>query len=116
MVLWLLEAMVALRSSRRGGLSMIGASISRRDSLALASAGQGAVFDVVQMPAWLFFERPDDVDALTQSGVAIVVNGPFRTADGLEPRAAYTRLLQAPQAPVILTGTRHHIAETLGYL
>jgi len=111
-----LEAMVALRSSRRGGLSMIGASISRRDSLALASAGQGAVFDVVQMPAWLFFERPDDVDALSQSGVAIVVNGPFRTADGLEPRAAYTRLLQAPQAPVILTGTRHHIAETLGYL
>ena len=111
-----LEAMVALRSSRRGGLSMIGASISRRDSLALAAAGLGVELDVVQMPAWLFFERPDDVDALARLGLAIVVNGPYRTADGLEPRAAYTRLLQAPQAPVILTGTRHHLMETLDFL
>ena len=53
-----------------------------------------------------------------QGGIVepVVVNSPIRRgAAGLSPSVLYQQLIENPNISVILTGTRNHLNETIGY-
>jgi hypothetical protein len=95
---------------------LLGTSIS--DAAILKEASEGDLltpFDVVQMPAPIFWEEFDILQSIHEAGKAIVLNSPIRKSDGNDPKASYSRLLNQPEVSLILTGTRTHLAETVAY-
>lgn len=106
-----------LKKERYGGIRLIGASIS--DEMVLKTAVEEKSFlpfDAFQIPAQLFLKRPDLTNVLSSAGKAIVLNSPIRKSENKDPKACYTDLLNRPDASIILTGTRNHLNETLGYM
>lgn len=94
-----------------------GASISKEDVLQAAlTEGLLRGFDVVQMPAWLFMQRQDLAEKLAEQGKAIVLNSPIRWGKEKAPKDIYSELFRDPKVSVVLTGTRHHLSETVGYV
>lgn len=105
------------RMKENKDVRFVGASIS--DEKVLSEAVKSDLlkpFDVIQMPAPLFLGQFDLADALYKNGTAIVLNSPIRKSGMKNPKASYVELLKNPQASVVLTGTRTHLAETVGYI
>ncbi len=111
-----MEEMRRMKDVHYGGLSLIGASISREDVLE-RSVRENLIegLDVIQMPGSVFLNRPDLVNAIYEKGIAIVINSPIRKGDKRTPGAIYADLLGHRELAVILTGTRHHLRDNIGY-
>jgi len=71
--------------------------------------------DLIQMPAPVFLKRPDLVNKIKEKRAAIVVNSPVRKGADKDIREIYQELIAQEKIAVILTGTRHHLKETLEY-
>lgn len=110
------KAMLEMKQNRYGGIRFLGASISVEGILEEA-VKQGAIdwLDVLQLPAPLFEKRQDLMERIHTKGIAIVLNSPIRLAKNQEPRDVFLRLAADPKMSVILTGTRTHLQETIGY-
>jgi anaerobic magnesium-protoporphyrin IX monomethyl ester cyclase len=108
--------MQRMKDQHYGGLHFIGATISKEDVLETAVM-EGLIkgLDVIQMPAVIFLKRPDLIRAIHKEGIAVVVNSPARTGDSRLPNAIYNDLLKHKELSIILTGTRHHLKETMRY-
>ncbi|MCX5666146.1 MAG: aldo/keto reductase, partial [Candidatus Omnitrophica bacterium] len=111
-----MEEMRRMKDVHYGGLSLIGASISREDVLE-GSVRENLIegLDVIQMPGSVFLNRPDLVNAIYEKGIAIVINSPIRKGDKRTPGAIYADLLGHRELSVILTGTRHHLRDNIEY-
>ena len=93
---------------------LLGASISSSAVLATAAAeGLLAGLDAVQLPRRALLQQPEAVAALRAQGLAVVVNSPVRHLAPTEDKAAALAALAANDAvDVVLTGSRHHLADT----
>ncbi len=102
------KAMMALRTS--GKVKLLGVSLSHRHPKArdtiLLRDWEG-VFDVVQMPANMFIENREFVQALKARGIAIVLNSAL---------PAHPELLHNSDVSMILNGSRFHFDENASLL
>lgn len=108
-----------VRAKQEGKTRFIGASISAEALLEQAlNDGLLDSFDVVQTRAENFLKRPDLIRRLEDKGIAVVLNSPVRFEGGIaNAEDIYDRLIRAEEAqPIILTGTRNHLPETLQYV
>jgi len=72
--------------------------------------------DFLQTKASVARERPDLIERVYNNGTAVVVNAPVRKLpSGTTPKASYSHLVRHPHVSFMLTGTRTHLEETLGY-
>ncbi|MFH1829842.1 MAG: aldo/keto reductase [Pseudomonadota bacterium] len=111
----IIREMVKIKETAR--VQLLGTSIS--DALILRDATEKdflTPFDVIQMPASVFMEERGIVQSLCEAGKAIVLNSPIRKLIGSDPKFCYAELLARPEVSMILTGTRTHLKETVGYL
>lgn len=111
------KALLKYKEEHYGGLQYIGSSISNINVLTTAFAeGLLEYLDVIQLPAWMVHEKPDIISQLYSSGLAVVVNSPVRHLVGKKSFAnCYTEIWDNKHISMILTGTRRHLSETLGY-
>lgn len=111
-----MKEMARMKEQRYGGIKYIGASISNEDVLNTA-VKENLIerLDVIQMPISIFLNRPDLIKSIKIKGVAIVINSPIRKGDSRKAEEIYADLLGREEISVILTGTRHHLEETMGY-
>ncbi|MBU0895526.1 MAG: aldo/keto reductase, partial [Candidatus Omnitrophica bacterium] len=106
----------AMRNRNTGGLRYIGASISTEKILEDAIGKELLGWaDVVQLPASVFLKRPDLIGKMLRCGARIVLNSPVRRSDGARPENIFRDLSSCSEISVILTGTRMHMKEVLGY-
>ncbi|HAZ10638.1 MAG TPA: hypothetical protein DCY56_05995 [Candidatus Omnitrophica bacterium] len=108
--------MKKLKKQRFSHIQYLGASFSSED--ALNNAVQDNLIgcmDVLQLPACIFLKRPDLIRIIRQNHISIVLNSPIRKSEGAPPKEIFTDLLRHDEISVILTGTRHHLKETIGY-
>lgn len=113
----ILSEMLCIKNNRVGGVQWIGVSIS--DEVVLDVSIQEKrleFFDVIQMPAQLFLKRPDLIQTIFKEGKAIVLNSPVRKSGCQDPKLSYLHLLKNQEVSMILTGTRTHLLETVGYV
>lgn len=105
-----------------GSIALIGCSLSHEKVLEEALANMPAWFqilDVLQLPSSTFLKHPEMIEALASLGKVVIVNSPGRKIDRelhATHKEAIEALLANQAASVILTGTRTHLAETLGIL
>lgn len=113
------SAMQNMKTGGYGGIRYVGASISREDVLEQAMARNLLDFaDAIQLPADLFLKRPDLTAALNARGKALMLNSIVRNAAkgaGKSPKQVFAELLGHEVPSMLLIGTRHHLAETIGY-
>lgn len=110
-----IDAMVLMR--KQGSVQLLGASIS--DASVLEAAVREKLldqFDVIQTPAPILFDRLDLITVLYEAGKAIVINSPIRKSGQKDPMLCYAELLKMSQVSMILTGTRTHLKDTIGYV
>ncbi|MGE5197220.1 MAG: aldo/keto reductase, partial [Deltaproteobacteria bacterium] len=111
-----MREMERIKQEGVGGIRYIGASISAEPVLD-ATVNEGLIksLDAIQMPAQLFLKRPDLIAKIYERGIAIVINSVVRD-NPREPREVYAGLLKNKEISVVLTGTRHHLRETINYV
>lgn len=108
--------MKQLKTRHFGDIRYIGASFSNECALEEAIKENLIGWaDVIQVPACIFLKRPDLIHVIREKGINIVLNSVVRRGDNLPPKELYSALLQHDEISVILTGTRHHLTETIGY-
>jgi len=97
-------------------ISYIGASFSNEKTLGEA-IGEDLISwcDIIQIPAATLLKRPDLVSRIKLNNPAIVVNSPIRKGEKKPPQEIYKELISHPEIAAILTGTRNHLKETVGY-
>lgn len=109
--------LLQMRREHRGGLRLLGASISRADVLKAAiERDLLRHMDALQIPAWLYFEHPEWAEAAAVKGLAVVLNSPVRfkiDAADTDPVALIQQSICAPHVAMVLTGTRRHLVETI---
>jgi len=97
-------------------LKFIGASFSNEKTLEEAIGDNLTDWcDLIQLPASVLLERPDLISKIKQDNTAIVVNSPIRKGANKPPKEIYQQLISHQEIAVILTGTRNHLEETVGY-
>jgi len=111
-----MAVMRTMKQERYAGIKYIGASISQEEVLEYAAETLSLGLDVIQMPAWLLQKRADLIDILSERGVAIVLNSVVRDNRSAGPRDRYRDFLNNDKVAMILTGTRNHLIETIGYV
>ncbi|MBI3614980.1 MAG: aldo/keto reductase [Candidatus Omnitrophica bacterium] len=114
----IVDEMVRMKKERHGGIRFLGASISGEEVLEEAvRENLLSPFDVIQMPGPVFLKRPDLVRALRADGKAIVLNSVIRKGDrSITEKESYFRLLNNPDVSMILTGSRNHYRDNMGYV
>jgi hypothetical protein len=108
-----------MRTSEK--VKLIGTSISHT-AVILKGLEEGwfDVFDVVQLPAPLVVQYPEIPHQLQAKKVMVVVNSLIRKMGAIDggpatPESMYHTVLGVPGVTCCLTGTRHHLDETMGY-
>jgi aryl-alcohol dehydrogenase-like predicted oxidoreductase/oxalate decarboxylase/phosphoglucose isomerase-like protein (cupin superfamily) len=114
----LVEIMKGLKTGREAGIKLIGVSISDAAELEkVIEAGLLEGFDVLQTSADVARQRRDLIEAVDKQGIAIVINSPVRKAPaGITAKSVYQGLLNDNKISMVLTGTRHHLEETIEYI
>lgn len=108
--------MKQLKKRHFGHIRYIGASFSNERTLEDAVKENLLDWaDIIQIPACIFLKRPDLIHMIREKGISIVLNSVVRRGGNLPPRKLYSALLRHNEISVILTGTRHHLTETIGY-
>ena len=113
-----IKEMKDMKTSRN--IKYLGVSISNADILEVALEKDLLKdFEAVQISIEIYLLRPELVDRLFEQGKAIVVNSPIRKGKKILPdkseREIYELLLEDYRV-ITLTGTRHHLKETAGYV
>lgn len=104
------------RLKELGKIAFTGASISNAAILNDVMANNVLWTDFLQTSADVVAARPDLITVAYENGVAVVVNSPVRKLiTPLSPRDAYLTLANNPHVSFVLTGTRTHLDETIGY-
>jgi aryl-alcohol dehydrogenase-like predicted oxidoreductase len=111
-----MAAMRKMKQDQYAGIKYIGASISREDVLEYAAKKLSLGLDAIQLPAWLLQKRTDLIDILYTNGVAVVLNSVVRDNRSADPRGRYNDFLNNDKVSMVLTGTRNHLDETIGYV
>lgn len=97
-------------------IQFTGASISKCHLLEEAVNQNQIWTDFLQTSADIAAERPDLIEKVYKMGVAVVVNSPIRKNTNIRsPQEAYLAAAKHPYVSMVLTGTRTHLAETIGY-
>jgi len=112
----IIDAMSRMRTDSIHGIRWIGTSISQEGTLEEAIQNRCLDWvDSVQLPGRVFLDRPDLMKILRYEGKFIVANSPIKK-DGRnrKPDDIYKELLSHIECNIILTGTRHHLEDTLG--
>lgn len=110
------EEMRKMKNQGYGNIHYIGASFSNEDALhAAIKANLINYMDVIQIPAAVFLKRPDLVRVILQKDIGIVLNSPVRKSAKKPPGEIFAELTRYEETSVILTGTRNHLEETIGY-
>ncbi|KPA10942.1 aldo/keto reductase [Candidatus Magnetomorum sp. HK-1] len=113
----IMNEMKIMKSQHIGNIKYIGASISEENTLVKACKDNLIDdLDVIQLPGVLFLKQIDLINELYYKGIAIVINSPIKKGGNREPRNIFKDLLSHNQVTIILTGTRHHLEETLSYM
>lgn len=100
----------------KGSIKYTGASISKETDIERALEKDILWTDFIQTGADVVRNRPDIARALFEKNVAVVVNAPVRKLpNGVTPMESYLELADNPHVSFVLTGTRNHLRETLGY-
>jgi hypothetical protein len=96
------------------GIKYIGASVSDPNSLQ-ESFEHGLLWpDFIQTSSTTFWQKPDLLKSIFESGKFVVVNSPIRTRpDGMTEVEAFNKIISCPYISMVLTGTRHHLSETI---
>jgi len=111
-----IEELKKIRECNRGSVRYIGVSISNEDILQKAVQKNLLNWpDVLQIPASIFLKRPDLMDTICDRGINIVLNSPVRRGGSGSPEEIYSEILQHKGRFVLLTGTRRHLEDTIGY-
>jgi len=69
----------------------------------------------VQTSYDVYSDRYDLIERLYDMGKKIVINGPSRLRKEETPEAIFKKLMANPKVHFVLTGTRHHLDENIGY-
>jgi len=110
------NACLEVKKSHASGVKAVGASFSNEGTLEQAvKGGHLGWLDIVQLPACVYIKRRDLATALKEHGIDIILNSPVRRGDGRPPRDIYRELIHDKDIAVVLTGTRHHLADTIHY-
>ncbi|MBF0483331.1 MAG: aldo/keto reductase [Candidatus Omnitrophica bacterium] len=114
------DAMKKLKAET--GIKYIGATVST-SSLAAEENFEKAVnenlydwADVIQVSAKIFLSRRDLMARLKEKGIAIVVNYPTQIVQEGNYAEIFNKLKNDQEVSVILTGTRNHLSDTIGYV
>lgn len=108
--------MKKIKKQRFGHIRYIGASFSNEDALSIAIQDNLIGWmDTIQLPACVFLKRPDLIHTIRQNNISIVLNSPVRRGKNSPPKEIYADLSRHDEISTILTGTRHHLTETIGY-
>ena len=101
---------------KNGKVSFTGASISDGSVLADVVRQDLLWSDFIQTSAEVVRTKPDLIKNIFGKGIAIVVNTPIRNlSKGVPPKDSYLEIVNNPHVSIILTGTRNHLKETIGY-
>jgi len=95
----------------------IGASISHQVTIENALE-KGIIdwFDVIQLPAWIIRKNPNILPQLMDRNIEVVLNSPVRhLSPNQSPSQSYHELLQMKGISIVLSGSRHHLEETLNF-
>ena len=118
----LMDEMKRMRDTQHAGIRYLGASITREETLAQAlKEGLLDDFDVIQIAIGTVLSKEGVklIDRLHEKGIAVVVNSPVRWGKRLQPQKSeeeiFTDLLKDARVSMVLTGTRRHLDETVGY-
>ena len=107
--------MNTMKKENYGGIRYLGVSISNPDVFEKAvqeNLIQG--FDVVQVAIKVYRSKRDLLQKLYHRGVAIVINSPARGSKDVDPKeVVYRDLLSDESVSMVLTGTMHHLEETV---
>jgi len=111
-----IDEMKKIKKHHYGHINYIGASFSN-EGIWETAVKENLIgwLDAIQMPASVFLKAPDLIDKLPRKDIAIILNSPIRRGNNRPPKNIYADLLQHSEISVILTGTRHHLKETIGY-
>lgn len=101
---------------KTGRIKYTGASVSNADVLRTCLDRDCLWVDFIQTSADVAFGCPNLIEAIFNSGVAVVLNSPIRKKSKiLSPKDSYLNLANNPNVSFILTGTRTHFDEVIGY-
>jgi hypothetical protein len=89
--------------------------------LVVVALGVGGVPAFAERPVLRGREAPRATDLLraeklAEQSKAIVLNSPIRWGKEKAPKDVYSELFRDPKVSIVLTGTRHHLSETVGYV
>lgn len=106
------KAMQALQAS--GQIFLTGASISDTAVLETCLEQKRIWPDVLQVRSEVFWKREDLLQEAQRQGLQIVLNSPARYCpENIDLNVAYRLLASSLYVSLVLTGTRHHLPETL---
>lgn len=111
------NAMTEMKENKTHKIQYIGATISKEETLEQA-VNEGSInwLDSIQIPIGLYTVRDDLVQSIYEKGIAIVLNSVVRKGPNQDPGKIFERLFQDERLAMILTGTRNHLLDTIGYL
>lgn len=101
----------------KGKIKYTGASISNAQALREIFEKQLLWTDFLQTSANVVIENPSLIESIYNMGIVVVVNSPIRkrSDENLSPKESYLKLANMPFVSFVLTGTRNHLTETIGY-
>ena len=100
----------------QGLIKQVGVSVSKADLLNTLWTANALWPKYLQVASWIVFQHAVLLEAIASTGKVIVVNAPARSRpEGMSIAEAYQTLASKPFVSTVLTGSRHHLTETLGY-
>lgn len=101
---------------KTGLLKQVGVSVSNPDLLSQLWGAKLLWPDWLQISSRIIWNNEPLVKEIAEAGKNIVVNAPVRgMPEGKTAKEAYQELAAKPYVSVVLTGTRYHLLETIGY-
>eukprot|EP00040_Diaphanoeca_grandis_P023461 m.127569 g.127569 ORF g.127569 m.127569 type:complete len:264 (-) comp29283_c0_seq2:68-859(-) len=115
------ELTATLKKMRSDGeVKFLGASISHKEALLEGLKKENGWFDhldCLQLPTPLCLDNPSLMADLKKQGKIVIVNSPIRKIQASKtPKEMYKTVFDDTTISCCLTGTRTHLAETMGYL
>jgi len=108
--------LLQLKENSEFGIKKLGLSISRTEVLKyLLDNNLLDWIDILQVPAWMVKENRELFQQAYNLGKEIVVNSPVRNLRDGNPENEFQMLFEIPEISCVLSGTRQHLDEALGY-
>lgn len=99
-----------------GFIKHIGISVSNPDLLNTLWAAGALWPPYLQVASGIIFQQAAPLEEMVAKGKILVVNAPSRERpEGMSIAEAYQTLANQPFVSTVLTGSRHHFMQTIGY-